>query len=99
MVVEQFASTRCDPRVTTPSPLERPRLREVRECPSDAVAEQPCAAARNHLLTLSLADVELFADDVTKLVRASLVPVLVRRQNWTHQSLEIGDRHAATLSR
>jgi hypothetical protein len=65
----------------------------MRECPPDAVVEQPRAAARNHLLTLSLGDVELFADDVTKLIRASLVPVFVCHQNWAHQSLEIGDRH------
>ena len=96
-VCEQFASARRDPRVTAPSALKCPRLREVRQRPADAVVEQPRAAARNHLLTLSLADVELFADDVAELGRAPLLPVLVRHQDRAHQSLEIRDRHRPRL--
>ncbi|MDQ3632749.1 MAG: hypothetical protein M3417_16060 [Actinomycetota bacterium] len=94
---EQIASARRNPRVTATSALKRSRLRKVRECPADPVIEQPRPAARNHLLTLGLADLELTGDDVTKLGGASLVSVLMRRENRTHQRLKIGDRHRPRL--
>ena len=51
------------------------------------------AAAWDHLLALSLGDVEFITDNIAELVRALLVPIRVRQQDRAHQRLETRDRH------